>query len=126
TEDNVVQPACIDNPDWSDPLGDGATVTATMPAAACATYGPDTPPGGFRPRDPDPSGGYYQPVRAALADAPLAFGLPRLAGALAADATGAGEVAWTAPPTTGPVHAWAVLHDDRGGVATATLTLDVR
>lgn len=217
TEDNIVPPACLDNPDWLVPLGAGASVTATIPADACRLYGPDTPPGGFRPRDPDPSGGYYQPVRAAYDGAPLAFGLHRLAcnladappaivrefreryprnthpslasfrvlrdgapidpaaltagepltleatwpaaavepyvvydrarvavvpatetlrvgwfataGALAADATGgttAATVAWTAPTTAGPVHLWAVLHDERGGVATATFTATIR
>ncbi len=209
TEDNVVPPPCVDDPAALAPLGDGPTVTATMPAAACATYGPDTPLGGFRPRDPDPTGGYYQPVRVGLDGAPITFGLHRIAcnlgdappaivreyreryrrnqhptlsslavvrdgraadpativagetvtlvaawpdgaaepyvrydradavlvdrvevlrvswfataGGVAADATGTGEVAWTAPSTPGPVQLWAVLHDDRGGVATATL-----
>lgn len=221
TEDNVVAPACVDDPYELVPLGAGPTVTATMPADACARYGPDTPPGGYRPRDPDGSGGYYQPVRAALADAPIAFGLHRIAcnlgdappavvrdyreryranvhptiasfaltrggtvvdpartapgelltltvtwpaeaaepyvsydrgvvaivdrreslrvgwfataGALAADATGIGAsdlatstaVTWTAPAAPGPAHLWAVLHDERGGVAVAAITVDV-
>ena len=215
TEDNVVPPGCVDDPAALVSLGDAPAMaaSATLPAEACATYGPDTPPGGFRPRDPDPSGGYYQPVRAGLDGAPLAFGLHRLAcnlgdappaivreyreryvrnqhpvltslgvaragapadpaaiaagepltlvatwpadatepyvvydraravledrvevlrvgwfvtgGALAADATGGGEVAWTAPSTPGRVHAWAVLHDDRGGIAAASLAIDV-
>ena len=211
TEDNVVAPACVDDPAALVALGAGATITATLPADACATYGPDTPPGGFRPRDPDPSGGYYQPVRAAYPDAPIGFGLHRIAcdlgdappaivrgfrdryrrnqhpvldplrvagvaapavvapgqavtlvatwpaeaaepyvvydrasvalvdrtetlrvgwfataGTLAADATGAGEVGWTAPEAPGPVHLWAVLHDDRGGLAVRDLTIEVR
>jgi len=221
TEDNVVTPPCVDDPfEWT-PLGSGATVTAVMPADACRRFGPDTPPGGFRPRDPDASGGYYQPVRAELADAPVAFGLHRIAcalgdappavvrdyraryranqhptiatltvrrggvelapptvavgehvdlvvtwpadaaeayvaydrravtivdrreglrvgwfttaGALAADATGvaADDSATsttggrTAPNAAGLAPAWAVLHDDRGGVAVATLAIDV-
>ena len=37
--------------------------TATVPVDACALFGPDTPPGDFRPRDPDVTGGFYQPVR---------------------------------------------------------------
>ena len=217
TEDNVVAPACVDDPAAWLPLGDGATIAATVPADACRTYGPDVPATGARPRDPDASGGYYQPVRVALAGAPLTVGLHRLrgglgdappaiaaefrrrylpnqhptlasfatsdgataiapgatvalvatwpaaaaepyvaydrglvaivarrealrvgwfatGGALAADATGvaaddpatATQVRWTAPATPGPVHLWAVLHDDRGGVAVAGLDLDVR
>lgn len=46
----------------------GDAVTATMPADVCQTFGPDQPapkpgqpPG--RPADPDPTGGYYQPLR---------------------------------------------------------------
>jgi hypothetical protein len=53
-------------------------------------FGPDVPPGGFRPRDADPTGGYYQPV---LADEPgtaLAFGFTRITCNLA---NAAGDVA---------------------------------
>ena len=39
--------------------------------------------GGFRPRDPDPTGGYYQPVRADAGDAGLAFGFTRITCGLA-------------------------------------------
>ena len=217
TEDNAVAVGCVAEPAALVPLGVGATAAATLPADACRSFGPDTPATGARPRDPDASGGYYQPVRAELAGAPLTFGLHRLAcnlgdappsvvreyrdryranqhptlatvaladgasavapgatvgltatwpaataeayvvydrvavaivarrealrvgwfataGALAADATGvaaddpatATTVAWTAPTTPGVVHLWAVLHDDRGGVATATLDVTVR
>lgn len=213
TEDNVVPPGCVDDPAALIALGEGAAIDATIPDAACRNYGPDTPPGGFRPRDPDASGGYYQPIRAGFPDAPIGFGLHRLVcgladappaivreygeryaanqhptladlrligaiapgaaltleatwpaaaaeayvvydraqvaivpaaetlrvgwfatdGTLAADATGVASgssetrttVRWTAPSTPGPVHLWAVLHDDRGGVTTATLTATV-
>ena len=75
TEDNAVADPCIDDP--------GALVAvdptaATIPANACMQFGPDVPPGGFRPRDPDPTGGYYQPVRAAVSGADLAFGFTRI------------------------------------------------
>ena len=46
-----------------------------MPATVCQTFGPDQPapkpgqPAG-RPADPDPTGGYYQPVRILAPDAP--------------------------------------------------------
>jgi hypothetical protein len=51
------------------PIGAGAAVgPVAMPADVCGTFGPDQPapkpgqpPG--RPADPDPTGGYYQPVR---------------------------------------------------------------
>jgi hypothetical protein len=227
TEDNVVAPPCLDDPFELIPLGTGLAVTATMPEDACARFGPDTPPGGFRPRDPDASGGYYQPVRTELPDtaAPIAFGLHRIAcnlgdappaivreyrdrylanehptiaaftvsrggvpldpardavapgealvlavewpagaaepyvsydrravaiverreslrvgwfataGALAADATGVADtdpatttsVTWFAPEqgSATAAHLWAVLHDDRGGVAVGYLTIAV-
>jgi hypothetical protein len=38
-------------------------VTATVPADSCGRFGPDTPPGGFRPRAADSTGGYYQPFK---------------------------------------------------------------
>lgn len=217
TEDNVVAVGCVAEPAALIPIGDGATAATMLPVDACRRFGPDTPETGARPRDPDASGGYYQPVRVALDGAPLTFGLHRLAcnlgdappavvrdyrdryranqhptlttfaladgatevaagatvaltatwpaaaaeayvsydrvavaivarrealrvgwfataGALAADATGvaaddpatATSVAWTAPTAPGVVHLWAVLHDDRGGVATAALDVTVR
>ncbi len=67
-------------------LGRGPTVTGVLPADACRRFGPNAPPaeaGGVagRPVDPDPSGGYYQPVvlgsdiGAALGSVRLACGL---------------------------------------------------
>jgi hypothetical protein len=44
---------------------------------ACLTYGPDTLKPGFRPRDPDPTGGYFQPVRVSI-DILVAIGLARV------------------------------------------------
>lgn len=76
-ENNVVAPAC---------LGDGVRpfddARVTVPADACALFGPDVPPQRsgeppLRPRDPDATGGYYQPVRARAGDA-TTFGLVRL------------------------------------------------
>src|SRR6185437_11357559 len=48
-----------------------ASATGTMPSEACALFGPAVPPAmnGMppgRPADPDPTGGYYQPVRLIL------------------------------------------------------------
>ncbi|HWU85797.1 MAG TPA: hypothetical protein VN253_00875, partial [Kofleriaceae bacterium] len=58
------------------------SVTAALPADACVRFGPEVPPGNFRPRDPDPSGGFYQPLRvdvdADAAPALIAFGLSRI------------------------------------------------
>lgn len=34
-----------------------------VPLDACRLFGPDPPPGGARPRDPDATGGFYQPLR---------------------------------------------------------------
>jgi hypothetical protein len=64
----------------ADCLGGAAQPTAAdakLPANACQLFGPDPPPGGFRPRDPDETGGYYQPVRALTLGAP-AIGLTRV------------------------------------------------
>ncbi len=53
---------------WFAPIGVGPQVTGSIPQIACKQFGPDVPmvkpgqtPG--RPVDPDPTGGYYQPVR---------------------------------------------------------------
>jgi hypothetical protein len=81
TEDNAVSDPCLDDPSALvaiDPLA------ATIPSSACMLFGPDVPPGGFRPRDPDPTGGYYQPVRADAPGADLAFGFTRITCDLAA------------------------------------------
>ena len=90
-ENNVVTGACLGDDVMAvgDPL---AAVTATVPMNACSLFGPETPPAEkdqppLRPRDPDVSGGFYQPVRANLyqggqpgsgaADV-IAFGLERV------------------------------------------------
>jgi hypothetical protein len=64
-----VSPACYGGgPDGTFVgLGAGASVKATMPSTACRDFGPEVPqskPGEpyGRPVDPDPTGGYYQPV----------------------------------------------------------------
>ena len=77
TEDNVVSSACL-SPAALLPLGTGAGVTAALPANACSLFGPDVASATSRPRDPDATGGYYQPLRADLADAPIAFDLVRI------------------------------------------------
>ncbi|HET9627811.1 MAG TPA: hypothetical protein VFP84_40915 [Kofleriaceae bacterium] len=80
TEDNAVSTACLDAGNLV-PLGAQATVTAALPSNGCLQFGPETPPGNFRPRDADPTGGYYQPVRVDVdlpGDPLLAFGLSRI------------------------------------------------
>jgi hypothetical protein len=64
-----VSPLCYQSAgSWLVDLGLGTSVTATVADDACSLFGPDVPqplpnqpPG--RPVDPDPTGGYYQPVR---------------------------------------------------------------
>jgi hypothetical protein len=48
------------------PSAQGAQVSIRTPSAACVNFGPLAPPsssGALRPTDPDPTGGYYQPIR---------------------------------------------------------------
>jgi hypothetical protein len=57
-------------------LGTGLSVQATLPADACRLFGPEPPPASDgqpsgRPVDPDPSGGYYQPILAAAPEPTL-------------------------------------------------------
>lgn len=40
----------------------GPELTAPLPLDACARFGPDPPPGNARPRYPDATGGFYQPL----------------------------------------------------------------
>jgi hypothetical protein len=76
-ENNVVSSACFAESSLIR-AGAGLSITAATPSNACALFGPDTPPGGFRPRDPDPTGGYYQPLRGDLVDAAPVFELARI------------------------------------------------
>lgn len=57
--------------------GEGPSVYLTLPPDGCALFGPETPPGDFRPRDPDATGGYYQPIRMEI-EGQMAFGLARI------------------------------------------------
>lgn len=82
TEDNAVSDACLD-PAHLVALGSQPEVTAALPADGCLEFGPETPPGNFRPRDADATGGYYQPIRAEV-DGLVAFGLSRITCKLAA------------------------------------------
>jgi hypothetical protein len=111
TDDDVVSTACLGMGPL-DPLGAGASVTAPLPANACSLFGPVTPAGGGRPRDPDSTGGYYQPLRADLAGASTVFALERiacdLADAPAAEATAfAAAYTLNANPQLAPLQATA-------------------
>lgn len=76
TENNAVSMACLG--DGVRPLGGpAAVISAAMPDDACALFGPDTPPGDFRPRDPDETGGFYQPLRV-QGEGVTAFALERI------------------------------------------------
>lgn len=104
TEDNAVSDRCLDDASLIA-LGTEPEVTAALPADGCLNFGPETPPGNFRPRDADATGGYYQPIRIDLDDL-RAFGLSRITCKLA-----------TAPS--------AVAHDyDLSYVANQSPTLD--
>lgn len=107
TEDNVVSSACLETSSLVA-LGAGATRTATMPMDACALFGPDGAAKGLRPRDPDATGGYYQPLRLDLPGASTAFELARVRCNLAnadADAATAFAAAYVANqnPTLQPL-----------------------
>jgi hypothetical protein len=85
TDDNAVSNACLGSgaliADAGPTLvaaGAGPSTTANTPAKGCTLFGPDTGSTGFRPRDPDSTGGFYQPLRAALSGAPDAFALARI------------------------------------------------
>jgi len=82
-EANAVSAECIDTPDDAGPA---STFMAALPNDGCMTFGPEPPPvqpgqPQIRPRDPDATGGFYQPVRVTLQDAAgtdVAFQLERI------------------------------------------------
>jgi hypothetical protein len=97
TEDNVVSSACL-YASSTVTAGRGATIAAKTPSDACSIFGPDVPSSGRRPRDPDSTGGYYQPLRADLTGADTTFELARVSCALA-DASAAAASAFAASYT---------------------------
>ncbi len=81
-----VSPACyVGGPDGTFlALGGGASVKGSMPTSACRDFGPDVPqakPGEpyGRPVDPDPTGGYYQPVSLFLGGGDVSVAQARVA-----------------------------------------------
>jgi hypothetical protein len=77
TENNIVSTECLGDAAIAPVGGPAPAIGALVPKDACALFGPDTPPGGYRPRDPDITGGYFQPVRARLGGL-TAFALERV------------------------------------------------
>jgi hypothetical protein len=79
TEDNVVNARCLGAAVRE--LGEGQAITVPTPVDACMRFGPDVSSGDYRPRDPDITGGYYQPLRItppAGLGAPVAFASHRI------------------------------------------------
>jgi hypothetical protein len=76
-ENDSVSEGCLqDNGVTAIGAAAGAIVTTT-PMNTCSLFGPEIPPNsGLRPRDPDPTGGYFQPVRVRTSGL-TAFGLFR-------------------------------------------------
>jgi hypothetical protein len=91
TEDNVVANACLTDPSSLVPAGSGVSIDVATPHTSCSIFGPDVGTTGARPRDPDGTGGYYQPLLASLPGTDGAIELTRihcdLANADAASAT---------------------------------------
>jgi hypothetical protein len=103
TEDNVVSNACFASSSLIK-AGQGPSVTATTPGDGCSIFGPDTTSTTSRPRDPDATGGYYQPLRLQLAGTDDAFELARIRCDLAnADATAATAFAAEYTPNQNPM-----------------------
>jgi hypothetical protein len=69
TDEGTLAPECLAlTGDDLIQLGPGEDVKGKVPAQACQLFGPDVPPAMMgqpsgRPVDPDPSGGYFQPIR---------------------------------------------------------------
>jgi hypothetical protein len=61
------------------PIAEQASVAlAATPQDACALFGPEVTSADLRPRDPDVTGGFYQPVRVSVGET-VAIGLERVA-----------------------------------------------
>ena len=70
TENGAVSPSCNTG-------GVPVPATTPLPAGGCAVFGPEITSAELRPRDPDITGGFYQPIRADTAGT-SAFGFARL------------------------------------------------
>jgi hypothetical protein len=82
TENNVVADACLGQDALAPITNSAPSITAPTPSDACSRFGPDVPPSmegqpPLRPRDPDITGGYYQPLLVQLSDG-VTYGLERI------------------------------------------------
>ncbi|MEO7112382.1 MAG: hypothetical protein ABI183_18195, partial [Polyangiaceae bacterium] len=77
TENDSVSPACLTEAGVRAIGGPAPSLNASTPDDSCSLFGPDTPPGQVRPRDPDVTGGYFQPIRT-RAGSITAFGFERV------------------------------------------------
>jgi hypothetical protein len=80
TENGAVSTSCLGEGVRS--IGDASSkVSATMPTDACSLFGPEIASAELRPRDPDVTGGFYQPLRVIVFDRgerEVAFGAHRV------------------------------------------------
>lgn len=81
TENGAVSPACL--ADGIVAIGETiGPVQAVTPSNACFVFGPETSSADLRPRDPDTTGGFYQPIRVTVRTGDgasrVAFGFERL------------------------------------------------
>ena len=85
TENGSVSAACLGA--GNVPIADvRGGVTAALPMSGCLVFGPETQSAEVRPRDPDVTGGFFQPIRVRVASADggdggdpvTAFGFARL------------------------------------------------
>lgn len=82
-ETSIISERCLSESEAVRPIaGHELAVVAKVPEDACTLFGPDLPPQAsgepaLRPRDPDGTGGYYQPVRVRVSDQ-TAIGLIRI------------------------------------------------
>lgn len=85
TENGAVSAACF--ADGVRPIAEGtASIEAPLPTDACSLFGPAISSAELRPRDPDVTGGYYQPVRVTVfgdEEPAVALGLERVTCSLA-------------------------------------------
>lgn len=78
TENGSVSPRCLTDGVRVVAVGT-ASVTTAIPSDACSLFGPDVTAAELRPRDPDVSGGFYQPMRVNVSGiATAAFGFERI------------------------------------------------
>jgi hypothetical protein len=115
SENGVASQDCLRD-DAVRPVGAGtSSVTAAVPADACSLFGPDVSSADLRPRDPDVTGGFFQPLRVTLPDGSVAYGLERLGCKLAnAPADVAADFGKRYVPNKNPTLAPLVVTDRTG------------